>query len=215
VAAQQSGPSVALTQANFDPTTGTLSLTFAYSQDLTDSTLAVGFAFPAAAPFLNAQNASAQTVLGRDDANLSLDAFPDSAYAAARLLYAVGLALSAAALLLFVAGFAGRKIVALELIAVFQVAYLSLAAVDGLAPTAHALSGLGLSCGYALAWGEASAVGRFAALRLRTLFFGNYNLAFVLVLLPLTASLVVTIALKVKRRNASSKLKSLASLMRG
>jgi hypothetical protein len=112
----------------------------------------------------------------------------------------MALALSAIALLLFICGFFSRKIIALEVITIFQVAYLSLVALDRLPPTMHALSGLALSCGFALDIFHSGAVmGKFSALKLQASFIDNYNLSILFVVLPIAVSLVIRIILTTKK----------------
>jgi hypothetical protein len=112
----------------------------------------------------------------------------------------MALALSAIALLLFICGFFSRKIIALELITMFQVAYLSLVALERLPPIMHALRGLALSCGLALDLFNSGAVmSKSTALQLQASFIDNYNLSIIFVVLPIAASLVVRIILTTKK----------------
>lgn len=87
--------------------------------------LQLGFNFPLTAPFnlLNATNTS--TVLVSDN-NLSLEAYDDSTYANSKLLEYLALGTSCLALVLFLLGYFSGKLIGLECITVFQLAFLSL-----------------------------------------------------------------------------------------
>jgi len=80
----------------------------------------------------------------------------------------------------------------------------------------YALTGLFFSCGYALDYLSTETVlNKYAALNLKILFFSNYNLSFLFVLLPLVGSLLLSIIVLVNRRGVSIKVKTLSSFMRG
>ncbi len=115
----------------------------------------------------------------------------------------MALALSAIALLLFIIGFFTRMIIALELITIFQVAYLSLVTVERLSPTMHALRGLALSCGFALDLFESGPVtGKFSAIRLQSSLIDNYNTNIAFVVLPIAASFVARIIHAAKKHES-------------
>lgn len=102
------------------------------------------------------------------------------------------------------------------MITVFQVAYISLTSFEKLTPFTYALTGLFFSFGYAFDFlSSETALNRYGALKLKILFFSNYNLSFLFVLLPLLGSLVLSIIASVKDHGGNSKLKNLSTLMRG
>lgn len=105
------------------------------------------------------------------------------------------------AFLLFIIGLFNRKIITLELVTIFQVAYLSLVALDRLSPTAHALRGLSLSCGFAIdLFHSGPVVNKFSAVKLQASLMDNYNLSLLLILLPIAASLLIR-AILIKKKD--------------
>ena len=108
--------------------------------------------------------------------------------------------LSGLALLIFILGFLKGKIIALELIAVFQLSYLSLLSLTRLSPMLYSLIGLSLSCGYTVNLFSSKTVNsHHNMLGLRLQFFDNYNTSIAFVLLPLLISLVLSLIAKAKK----------------
>lgn len=102
--------------------------------------------------------------------------------------------LSGFSLLLFIIGLFSRKIITLEFVTIFQVAYLSLVALDRLSPTMHALRGLFLSYGFAIdIFHSGPVINKFSAIKLQASFIDNYNISLALALLPIVASLVLRV----------------------
>ena len=104
---------ITMSSTNYDPSQGTLSVTYSYAQSLNDATLVLNFAFPNIAPFQNVPSATAQATFSQADNNLSFDVYTDSEYATARIIYIVSSVLSALAFFMFIVGFFGRKIISL------------------------------------------------------------------------------------------------------
>jgi hypothetical protein len=101
---------------------------------------------------------------------------------------------------MFIIGLFSRKIITLELVTIFQVAYLSLAALDRLSPPMHALRGLFLSCGFALnIFRSGPVINKFSAINMQASLVDNYNLNILLVLLPIAASFVVRAILTITK----------------
>lgn len=108
--------------------------------------------------------------------------------------------LSGIALFIFILGFFKGKIIALELIAVFQLSYLSLLSLNRLSPVFYSLIGLSLSCGYTInIFSSKTVSNHHNMLGLRIQFFDNYNTSIVFVLLPLLVSLVLSLVAKAKK----------------
>lgn len=130
-----------------------------------------------------------------------MNAYTESTYGNASIIYAVSLALSAISFLIFIFGMFSKKIVTLELVAIFQVTYLSLVALDHLPPTIYALRGLSLSCGFSLdLLHSGPVINKYSAINLQASFVDNYNLNILLVLLPIAASLIINIIFITKKK---------------
>lgn len=97
-------------------------------------------------------------------------------------------------------GFFKGKIIALELIAVFQLSYLSLLSLNRLSPIFYSLIGLSLSFGYTINLFPSKSINNLHnMLNLKLQFFDNYNTSFAFVLLPLIISLFLYLIVKAKK----------------
>jgi hypothetical protein len=155
----------------------------------------LGFNFPPTAPFdmLNATNTS--TVLVANN-NLALGVYSDSDYKQSKIVDYIALALSSLAVLMFLLGYLSGKLVGLECVTVFQLAFFSLLTCDNLSPSFYGLSYLAYSCGYNINSLQSSNVKigkRFNPVGYSEPFLDNYNLTSILFLLPLILSLVFAI----------------------
>jgi hypothetical protein len=112
--------------------------------------------------------------------------------------------LSVAALAVSLLALLGTKLVGLEMVAVFQVAFLSLLSLDDMTPLMDALGGLQYSVGY----NRLSSYNpnqrldpEFIAVEFNESFLQNYNLTFLMVVLPLVAALIFKVLSRVFSSN--------------
>jgi hypothetical protein len=129
------------------------------------------------------------------------------------LLYNVAEALSGLVLLIFILGFWKGKVILLELVTIFQLSFLSLMSLNKLSPTFYSLSGLSLSCGYALNLFESKAISN-RTLNFKLLFFSNSQTCLIFVILPLLISIILSIVARVKKYDELSTIRVLALRMR-
>ena len=132
--------------------------------------------------------------------NLSLDYYDESAYSLASTCNLIANIISAAAFFLSLLALLGAKLVGLEMLAVFQVAFLAMLSLDDMTPLMDSLGGLSYSVGY----NKISSYNNiqnlkseFIALEFNEQFIKNYNLTFLLIGVPLILALVFKIISKV------------------
>ena len=125
VVAEQSNLGLKVTAVSFDPSTGAVTFTADYSQPLNDQTAKLSFQFPPTAPF-DLLNTTAVSVKLTTDNNLSLEVYSDDEYGSAALVKTVATAASLLGLAMFLFGAFAGKLIGIELIAIFQISFLSL-----------------------------------------------------------------------------------------
>ena len=146
--------------ATFNPSTGQVEIAIDYSEDATNKDLSLDVDYTnmkdqasasnsSAAPSLSLLSASRVSVsLSQADNNLSLDYYEDSTYSLAKICLLVAQIMSAAAFLLALIALLGAKLVGLEMLAVFQAAFLAMLSLDDMTPIMESLGGLQYSVGY-------------------------------------------------------------------
>ena len=72
IVSQKSNLSLTMTSTSFDATTGKLSISYAYTQDLNDKNLVLAYNLPLTSPFSLLSNVSTTTILTEESNNLSL-----------------------------------------------------------------------------------------------------------------------------------------------
>jgi hypothetical protein len=82
--------------------------------------------------------------------NLKLGAYSTQVYSEAEFVYIISIVLAGTTLVQFLLGFYAGKVIAIELIFLYQLTFYSLATLSSITPTFEALTGLGLSKGYSL-----------------------------------------------------------------
>lgn len=149
VVAEQSNLGLKVTAVTFDSSTGAVTFTADYAQSLNDQTAQLSFQFPPSAPF-DLLNATAVSVKLTTDNNLSLEVYSDDEYGSAAMVKTVATAASLLGLVMFLFGAFAGKLIGIELIAVFQISFLSLTTLENLSPSFESLSALAYSCGFAV-----------------------------------------------------------------
>jgi len=108
--------------------------------------------------------------------------------------------LSAIALMISLIGLIGAKLIGLEMVAVFQIAFLSMLSLDDMNPIMDGLSGLQYSVGYNKlgSYNKHQNLGsEFIAIEFNPTFINNYNLTFIIIAVPLLCALVFKILEKI------------------
>jgi cysteine-rich repeat protein len=157
--ASEAGNSTTISSIKFNPDTQLLEVTMDYTDDIDEKEIDLKFdytALTAAAAASNSTNPNMFSLLTtstynttlKADNNLQLDYYPPEVYQLAAISKLASAGLSAAALGTSFLALLGAKLVGLEMIAVFQMSYLSLLAVDNMNPILDSLSALRFSCGY-------------------------------------------------------------------
>lgn len=188
-----------------------------YTQPLNEKTAQLSFTFPPTAPF-DLLNSTTATVKLTADNNLSLEVYSEDDYSSAALVKTLATAASLLALAMFLFGAFAGKLIGIELIAVFQISFLSLTTLENLSPSFESLSMLAYSCGFAVKNIQPSTakVGRrFNPLSLKAPFLENYNVTAVMIVLPLILSLIFWLVNRLKHKGESKKLKRYSAQCKG
>ena len=130
-----------------------------YGEDATDKEIKLDVSYDSIkqqAASSNSSSASAFNLLSsaslrttlRASNNLALNYYDDSSYSLASTVRTVASIFSAAALLVALLAMFTGKLIGLEMIAVFQLAFLSILSMDDMSPVMDALGGLEYSVGY-------------------------------------------------------------------
>lgn len=212
---QQSTLNAQITAVVYDSASGQLKVTMSYAENLEGKTLALSLALPPAAPFDKLPPTTSTVTLTASN-NLSLDAYPAEEYTLATVFEYVAAGASLLALGFFFMGLFSGKIIALEMLAVFQVTYFSLLSLENLRPTFSALRFLSFSCGFSLkvlptVWAHR----RFTGIGLQFPFLNNFNLAVVLLAVPLLLSGALALANRCRYKGTHAKLILWSQLLRG
>ena len=217
VVAEQSNLGLTVTAVTFDPTTGAVTFTADYAQSLNDQTAQLSFQFPPTAPF-DLLNATAVSVKLTTDNNLSLEVYSDDEYGSAALVKTAATAASLLGLAMFLFGAFAGKLIGIELIAVFQVSFLSLTTLEDLSPSFESLSALGYSCGFAVKGvqpSQATVGRRFNPLSLKAPFLENYNVTAAVIAIPLILSLIFWLVNRLKFAGKNERLQRYSASCKG
>lgn len=177
---------------------GKLDVSISYFENINEKDLQLQFAFPSASPF-DQLPIIASTATLKTTNNLALNYYSDKEYTLAKILQYIVLTMAIIALLLFLLGFYCNKLIALELLALYQVTFFSLSSLTDLSPNYQALTYLSLCNGYNPdLFASAPADRRFYPLGMQISLFDNYNLTFLVILIPLLLSLILYVVNKCK-----------------
>jgi hypothetical protein len=147
IVSQTSNLDLNFTGFNYNAATGSLVVDMTYQQDVDTANLALSFNFPNEAPYNQLGVVNVSTTLTTTN-NLSLQTFTPGQYEAAGMLQYIAIALAALGFLFFLFGYYSGRLIALELVVMYQLTYYSLLALDNLSPSFNALMYLGYSSGY-------------------------------------------------------------------
>ena len=116
---------------------------------MTEKQLTLDFTSPATNPFDSIANIQVGSTLVTDN-NLDLEVYEDTVYLFADVVKYFAITIAVGALILFFMGYYAGKLVAIEVIFMFQLSFFSLLTITDLTPTFFSLSGLTYSKGYNL-----------------------------------------------------------------
>jgi hypothetical protein len=173
--------------ARYDAATNQLEVTIDYTASLANSYTNINANFTGQSNTLKYLSPNIINDILVADNNLSLEYFSDNDYSSATILKLISTVIGICALVLFIVGFFGAKIVALEFAAVVQVTFLALVTQISVSPSFESLKGLKLSFGfntlvsYSL---KESVPKQFKMAELSSEIYRNYNLAALFILLP-------------------------------
>ena len=126
--------------------------------------------------------------------------------------------LTALALLLFLLGYYSGKLIALELISIFQLTFFSLLSAYNLSPSFVALKALSYSTIYNLVLfpkASKSSITQFSLFNYDLNFANDFNIASLLVIFPLIISLILFLVNKLKYSSQSQALIRYSGIFKG
>ena len=118
-----------VSSVSFDPNTGQISLTLNYDQSLTGSTLNFTMNLTSAGPMFSLIPPQTVSLSMQTDDNQALEYYNPSTYKLAGVVKLLAMAIGALAFAMFIIAAIGGRLVGLEMVAVAQLAYLSLATI--------------------------------------------------------------------------------------
>lgn len=119
--------STSINSVSFDPNTGKLSVTLNYNQSLTDTNLNFTMNLTSAGPMFSLIPPQTVSITMQTDDNQALEYYDPSTYKLAAAVKLLAMAIGALAFAMFIIAAIGGRLVGLEMVAVAQLAYLSLA----------------------------------------------------------------------------------------
>lgn len=131
----------------FDADKNWLRVTFSYSQDLHGTSVNIGAAIPSAGSHFSVLTAASISLPSEVENNMKLIVYTDSSYQLASIVKYCSYMVAILSVLVFFLGYFGAKIIAIECVAVTQVAALLLMTLEDLGPTFYSLRYLDVSLG--------------------------------------------------------------------
>ena len=189
-------PNIQVTGARYDPASGEVVLDFSYDSTVSQPEIQVALN-TSGSPALSSVASFAVAAAAKASNNAALVFYEDSEYGMAKIVIYLAIMLAVAALLLFLAGLFGGRLIGLECLALVQLSFLSLLSVEDLSATLSELQYLRLSFGYnsVAPYDYGQGLGRpFVAAQLSRPLVLNFNIMAGLILVPLIAALVFKIA---------------------
>ena len=189
-------PNIQVTGARYDPASGKVVLDFSYDSTVSQPEIQVALS-TSSSPTLSSVASFAVAAAAKASNNAALVFYEDSEYGMAKIAQYLAIGLGVAALLLFVAGLFGGRLIGLECLALVQLSFLCLLSLEDLSATLSELQYLRFSFGYnsLAAYDYGQGLGRpFVAAQLSRPLVLNFNISAGLILVPLIAALVFKIA---------------------
>jgi hypothetical protein len=132
----------------YDPITNRLEVTLDYTTSLSNLQIAIDANFTGQSNALKYLSPNIINDILIADNNLSLEYFSDSNYTSATILKLIATIIGICALVMFIIGYFGAKLVALEFAAIVQITFLALITQTNVSPNFESLKGLKLGFGF-------------------------------------------------------------------